>query len=121
MKKKVLGLVGTLEIEIRESEDTVLMRLSREIDVYTSEEIEKIVTACIDTGKYKIIVDLSNVTYLDSSGLSALINCKIRLSKRKGGLRLVGLNNKAKAVFELAGVITLFDRFDKLDDAIAGF
>ena len=121
MKKKVLGIVGALEIELKGTNRIALLELSGQIDSYTSEEITKIIEAHVDKGNFKVIVDLNKVDYLDSSGLSALINAKIKLSKRQGDLRLVGLKGKAKEVFELAGLLDMFEIFDSHEKAFEKF
>lgn len=121
MKKKVLGIVGTLEIELEGTKDKMLMILSGTLDSYTSEEITKLINEHISKGNLKVIVDLTNVGYLDSSGLSALISSKIKLSKRKGDLRLVGLKGKAREVFDLANLTQMFDIYETRDEAFKGF
>jgi len=121
MKKKVLGLVGTLEIELKGTDEIALLELSGQIDSYSAEEITKLIDAHIDNGKFKVIVDLSKVDYLDSAGLSSLINTRIKLSKRGGSLRLVGLKGKAKEVFDLAGLTSMFEIFDSHEKAFEDF
>jgi len=121
MKKKVIGLIGALEIELNDTNNIALLKLAGQIDSYTSEEITKIIDTHMDNGHFKIIVDLSNVDYLDSAGLGALINAKARLKKRTGDIRLVGLKGKAKEVFDLAGFTVLFNNFDSCEKALEGF
>ena len=117
MKKKVLGIVGSLELELEGRDDTAILILSGQIDSYTAEEITKIIESHISQGNLKIIVDLAKVDYLDSAGLSALISCKIKLSKRNGALKLVGLAGKAKDVFEITGMTQMFEIFETREDA----
>ncbi len=121
MKKKVLGIVGALEIELEGFGDIMLMILSGQIDSYTSEEMAKIIDEHIRKGNLNIIVDLSKVDYLDSAGLSSLVSAKIRLAKRGGNLRLVGLKGKAREVFELANLTQMFDIYENRQDAYEGF
>jgi anti-sigma B factor antagonist len=121
MKKKVLGLVGALEIELEGTDDIAVLKLSGQIDNYTAEEIKKIIQSHIDKGCFKIIADLTNIDYLDSMGLSVFINAKTRLGKHTGDIRIVGLKAKAKEVFELAGLVDLFNLFDSREQAFEGF
>lgn len=121
MKKKVLGIVGALEIELERTGDIMLMILTGQIDNYTSEEITKIINEYINEGNLKIIIDLNNVDYLDSAGLSVLISSKIRLSKRKGDLRLVGLKGRAKEIFNLANLAQMFNIYENREAAFEGF
>jgi anti-anti-sigma factor len=120
MKKKVLGIVGSLEIELEGFGDIILMVLSGKIDSYTSEEITKLVTEHVNKQKLNIVIDLNSVDYLDSSGLSSLISAKIKLSKKGGNLRLVGLKGKAREVFDLANLTQMFDRFETREEALEG-
>ncbi len=121
MKKKVVGLVGALEIELKGTDDILVMELAGQIDSYTAEEIKKIIDTHMLNGKSKIIVDLSSIDYLDSAGLSSLINAKTKLAKISGDLRLVGLKGKAKEVFDLAGFTVLFNNFETCEKALEGF
>jgi anti-sigma B factor antagonist len=121
MKKKVLGLIGALEIELEGADDIAVLKLSGQIDSYTAQEIKKIIDTHIDQGKCKIIVDLSHVDYLDSMGLSVFINAKTRLGQKTGDIRLAGLRGKAKDVFELAGLTNLFNLFDSREQAFHDF
>ena len=121
MKKKVLGLIGALEIELKGTDDIAVLELAGQIDSYTAEEITKIINSHINNGCLKIIIDLTNVDYLDSSGLSTLISVKTKLGKHTGELRIVGLKGKAKEVFDLAGLTDLFNLFDSREKAFEDF
>ena len=121
MKKKVLGLIGALEMELTGTDDIAVLKLAGQIDSYTAEEISKIIETHINNGNFKVIVDLTNVDYLDSAGLSALINAKTKLGKHTGDLRIVGLKGKAKEVFDLAGLTELFNLFESREKAFEDF
>ena len=121
MKRKILGLVGSLEIELKGTDKIALLELTGQIDSYTSQAITEIVDSHAEKGNFKVIIDLSKVDYLDSAGLAALINANIRLSKKQGGLRLVGLKGKAKEVFDLAGLSSMFEVFETNEAAFEDF
>jgi len=121
MKKKVLGLVGALEVELKAVGDLALLVLSGQIDSFTAEEITKLIDVVISNEKFKVVVDLSEIDYLDSAGVSSLINSKLKLTKKGGGLRLAGLQGKAKEVFELAGLLNMFELFEDRQQAFEGF
>jgi anti-sigma B factor antagonist len=120
LKKKVLGMMGALEIELEGFGDIVLMALSGQVDNYTAEEITKIIDEYIIKGDLKIIIDLAKIDYLDSAGLSAFINARIRLSKRNGVLCLVGLKDKTRQIFEIAGLTKMFDIYESREAAFEG-
>ena len=99
----------------------VRIRVLRPEPFKMQEEITKIINSHINNGCLKIIIDLTNVDYLDSSGLSTLISVKTKLGKHTGELRIVGLKGKAKEVFDLAGLTDLFNLFDSREKAFEGF
>ena len=65
------------------------------------------------------MVDFSNSPYIDSSGLGALVSLSRRLRDAGGDLRLVGLNDDLRSLFELTRLDQLFPLFATRDEALA--
>lgn len=65
----------------------------------------------------KIILDLSKVTYIDSSGLGELINIYKQVRNSHVDLCLVGLNAKLYRILDLAQLVALFPIYDSVEDA----
>lgn len=80
-----------------------------EIDLYTVPEFERAISDALNVGAKAIIVDLSDITYLDSSGLSALIVVYKKLAAENGNLYIVAPEEPpaVRRVLE----ITRVDRF----------
>jgi len=72
-------------------------------------------------GEKKVLIDLSGVTYIDSSGLATLIEMFQRLKKIGGKLRLSSMNEKVKNVFEITKLYKLFEVFDTREAALRDF
>lgn len=107
-----------MEISQREVGEATVVELSGDVDMHSSPEARRAFLALIDAKTPKIVVDLSNVTYIDSSGLATLVECVQGLSKYDGALRLVGVNEKIRDVFLLARLDKVFDIRDDLDAAV---
>ncbi|MCX6641174.1 MAG: STAS domain-containing protein [bacterium] len=72
----------------------------------------------LSQGKQKIILDLSEVTAMSSTGLGILI-AAYRVVKDKGGtLKLAQLSVKVRSILETTRLISIFEVFDNLDDAM---
>ncbi|MBI4614935.1 MAG: STAS domain-containing protein [Planctomycetes bacterium] len=56
----------------------------------------------------QLIVDLSEVDYIDSAGLATLLECFKRLQRTGGGMRLVGVNNQIIEIFKVAKLEKIF-------------
>lgn len=76
--------------------------------------------ACIE-GANQIALHLGNLTFMDSSGIGALVGEFKKLSKREGELRLIGLTPTVKSLFEITRLHRVFEIYDTEDEAVASF
>lgn len=72
------------------------------------------------SGTPTLVVDLSAVEVMDSSGLGALLGALRRTAEKGGDMRLAALQPKPKLVFEITRAYKAFDIFDSVDEALAG-
>jgi anti-sigma B factor antagonist len=68
-----------------------------------------------------LLVDFSKTGYIDSSGLGALVSISKKVREQGGDLRLSGLNEDLRSLFELTKLDTLFAIADSSAQALAGF
>ena len=74
----------------------------------------------VDTGARRVVVNLSSVTFLDSSGLTMLCHCQRELGAREVNLRVVSPGNMAvRRVFDMTRLTGPLNVVDSLDEAIA--
>ena len=66
-----------------------------------------------------VVMDLSGVDFLDSSGLGSLIALLKRVSERGGDMKIAGLQKKVRMVFEITRAFKVFEIFDNADEAQA--
>ena len=85
--------------------ETVILELAGEVDLHTVEALRAGISEGIDAGARALVVDLSGVTLIDSSGLGALVGGFRRLHERGGDLVVVCCDPSIRKVFE----ITLLD------------
>jgi anti-sigma B factor antagonist len=99
-----------LKAETRQVRDGVaVIALSGEVDVYTSPRLKQEMVDLLNKGTVKLVVDLSDVKYLDSTGLGVLIGGLKRARERDGDLRLVCDNLRILRIFEITGLTKIFD------------
>ncbi len=75
----------------------------------------------IEIGNIKVVVDLSNAEFVDSSFLGALVTGLKRSRMSGGDLRIVGLQPSVRSMFELTRLYRIFTIFDRTEDAIDSF
>jgi anti-sigma B factor antagonist len=69
----------------------------------------------------RIVLDLENVTRIDSSGLGTLVALYISARKVGGDIKLANLGNHLKEALRITRLVTVFDIFDRTEDAVAAF
>ena len=84
-------------------------------------ELKDMIQAALDRGERKLLVDFSRTGYIDSSGLGALVSISKRIREASGELRLAGLNDDLRSLFELTKLDTLFTITETPEQALATF
>jgi len=101
--------------------DVTVCSLEGEININNSPELRKIFEAIIKKNDKKVLLDFTQVSYVDSSGLATLIEMFQRLKKIGGHMRMCGMNEKIRNIFEITKLHKLFDICDTKDTAIKDF
>lgn len=79
------------------------------------------VTASINAGARKMILNLAGVSHMDSSGLGELISCFTSMQKLGGNIKLLSANHRLQNLLVITKLITVFETFDSESVAIASF
>lgn len=98
----------------------VVLTLSGEIDLERSPDLQVSLQEAFGrlTGRGTVLIDLSKVTYMDSSGVATLVR-GLQMSRKKGvGLVLCSLQDRVRSIFEIARLDTVFPIASTLDEAI---
>jgi len=110
-----------MDISSRAKGEVVILDISGEIDLYNAPEIKDIVNKLIEQKKYNVIINLKEVTYIDSSGIGALISSLSNLKKYQGGLKIINVFASVKKLFELTKLTSFFEIYDLEDEAVKAF
>jgi anti-sigma B factor antagonist len=108
-------------IQVRQhAKGTMVLEVSGEVDIVRSPDLQVSLQQAIGDipGKGTVIVDLSGVTYMDSSGVATLVR-GLQLSRKKGvGLVLCAMQDRVRSIFEIARLDTVFPIAGTLDEAL---
>lgn len=97
-----------MKTEYKKEDKLLLLKIEEEIDHHTSEKIRKRVDYEIQVHiPKKVIVDFSNVTFMDSSGIGMLIGRYKLVSMFGGKMSMINVKPTIKKVFEMSGVLKL--------------
>jgi anti-sigma B factor antagonist len=95
--------------------DRTIVHVGGEIDVYTAPALRRQLDEQIQRGCRDMVVDLSDVTFLDSTGLGVLVG-RLKLIRGQGGtMRVFGARDRVLRVFTITGLDRVFDIVDTLE------
>jgi len=97
----------------------VVVHLEGNLDTTTAPEVQTHLDGCIDSGVSALIVDFGAVDFVSSAGLRVLLATAKKL-RPKGTLRLYGLNDSVREVFDVSGFSTIIPIFDDQASALTG-
>ena len=72
-------------------------------------------------GKKKILLNLSDVGYIDSSGIGELVSSFTAVNKESGSLKLLNLTQKIQDLLAITKLLTVFDTYDEEGEALASY
>ncbi len=114
-----VGQPVTRENPMPESPRPNVLPLEGEIDLHVSPRIAASLNAIINTKPKQVVVDLSKVSYIDSSGLAVLIEGMQNVAAYGGKFALAGLQESVRPIFEIARLDQVFQIFPDVDAALA--
>ncbi len=87
----------------------------------TSGQAETRIDQLIMGGNKKLIINLDDLNYISSAGLRVLLSANKLMKNKEGEIRLCGLNDTVKEVFEISGFHMIFPIFQSESEALSGF
>ena len=95
-----------------------LIVASGELDVQSVPELKERLAEAVDAGTKRVVVDLADVSFIDSLSLSALVGARRRLGE-DGRLAVVAVHEYVRLILQATGLEQVLDVFDTRDEAVA--
>jgi anti-sigma B factor antagonist len=110
-----------MQIRTDEKQGISVFRMNGDIDINTSPEVKRSFDDAIKHKKEKVVINLKDVSYVDSSGLATLVEILKNLRSYGGKMKLTNLSAKVRGLFEITKLDKLFDIVGEEDEAVASF
>ena len=107
-----------MSFSLERTDDALIVTVNGQLVVTNRQEFKQAILDAVEQGARLVVVDFTNSGYIDSSGLGALVSLSRRLRESGGDLRLVGLNEDLRTLFELTRLDALFPLFASQADAL---
>ncbi len=109
IKEQMNGDVAVIELKGK------LMGGAETMEIH--EKVKELITKDIN----KVVIDLGKVSWMNSTGLGALMGSMTSLRNAEGDLKLARVTEKVKSLFMITKLITIFDTFESVDEAVEAF
>ena len=109
-----------MQISIRRVDNTAIVDVSGDIDLASSPEVRKALLHEVrDNRRPRVVMNLREVRYIDSSGVASLVEGLIASRDIGSRFILVGLSGPAREVLQLSRLVKVFEIYDTEEEALA--
>lgn len=110
-----------IKVNTRALSKAYAVEVQGEIDVYTSPRVKETINELIDSGHFNMVINLEGVRYIDSTGLGVLIGALKKVREKNGKIVLICTNPQIKKIFNITGLIKIFDIYKDEEEALGSF
>ena len=112
----------SLKINVRESGNVVILDLSGRIIIgEEAASLRETIKESLDSGQKNILLNLAEVSYIDSTGLGQFVGSFATVTSRGGQLKLLNLQKRPQELMQITKLITVFESFDNESAAVRSF
>ncbi|HEX2446345.1 MAG TPA: STAS domain-containing protein [Vicinamibacterales bacterium] len=116
------GGAGTMQIEERVADNVTILDLKGKMTLGEGDELlkEKI-NSLLQQEKKFLLLNLEGVPYIDSAGLGEIVRTYTTVSRQGGKLKLVNLTKRITDLLSITKLLTVFETFDSVPEAVKSF
>jgi anti-sigma B factor antagonist len=107
----------SIDLKTEDGGETLTFKLRGSLDLATAPTIRAALTDATEKGKHHLIVDLTGLEFLDSTGLGVLIGAHRRTVEKNGSFRLIVNDGPISRLLNITGLIAVFAVYHSLEDA----
>jgi anti-sigma B factor antagonist len=105
-----------LKVATRSSGGTAIVAVSGEIDLYTAPQLQAEFARLISTSPQRVVIDMSEVEFCDSTGVNVLLSALKRLRERGGDLEVAAPRSAVRKILQVTGLDSVFTVHDAVPD-----
>ena len=104
--------------EIRRLEQAVAVDICGDVDLHRSPALRETLAKLIDENPGRLVLNLTEVQYMDSSGVATLVEALQRIQRKQGRLQMHSLSPRVRSIFEIARLESIFEIYTSEDEAL---
>ncbi len=110
-----------LRTRVRTQGEATILEVGGEMDLHSAPQLRAALADITQSKQARIVVDLSEVMFVDSTGVGALVGALKRAREAGGALHFCGAQPRVRRVFEITGLLGAMPIFDSREEAVAAF
>lgn len=110
-----------MDIEITKSGQATVLTPKGDFDMAAADDMKRRLTELIDRGQSRLVMDLAQVPYIDSSGLGALVAAMKHARSAGGDIKLCALTPDVRAIFDMTRLIKVMEVHGSRQEALASW
>lgn len=110
-----------MEITQKFNNSIPILEIRGEVDLYNAKDLKEMIDQLIQQGKYKIVINLKEVPFMDSSGIGTLVTSMYKLQKYGGNLKVANIHGSVAKVFKMTNINSSIEVYGNEDDAVNSF
>jgi anti-sigma B factor antagonist len=113
--------MSDLDISVESLKRVELVTVRGRIDSSNASQLENEIQGLFANGRYKLVMDLSDVNYMSSAALRVLVSAVRECKKHRGDVRLSNVSDRVTEVLKLSGLDAIFETYDDQTKAVGSF
>jgi anti-sigma B factor antagonist len=109
----------SLTVQSEQRDGVVVIAVSGELDMATAPQLQAHITEQLEGGHNRLVFDLSEVSFCDSTGLSVFVRAENSVDETGGAVRLAAPQRGVRRILEVSGLVEVLPTYGSVDDAIA--
>jgi anti-sigma B factor antagonist len=110
-----------VSFEIRTENGVDVIDISGQLDAFTTPDVKAELKKLTDARHYKLVLNLQKVDYVNSTAIGAIVAVTQQVRRRKGDLKLFGMKEDIRKVFDLVGASKILEIFKTEQEALNSF
>lgn len=111
-----------MNVNVRQKEDVTIVDLRGKITIGSGEvALRNAIQGVMDSGAKKVLINMADVSTIDSSGIGELVSAYTTATNRGAKLKLINLPAKVTDILTITQLITVFDVYDSEAEGVSSF
>ena len=111
-----------MKANVREVQGVSIVDLKGKITIGSGDvQLREVINGLVEKGKKNILINMKEVTTIDSSGIGELVGCYTSVTNKGGKLKLLNLTKRIQDLLAITKLLTVFDTYDSEADAIKSY